>query len=194
MAKGISVEALQFEKPGPSNTDDCLRAAVRRASALKLRAIVVASDSGKTALKALDHAVPLDLQVIVVSASWGYQAPNEHPMETAARVELENRGASVVTAAHAFGGVGRAVRHKLETYQVDEIMAYTLRMLGQGVKVGVEIALMAADAGLVRTDEDIVCVAGTGRGADTAMVVQPANSHNAFDLKVREIIAKPRHF
>ena len=52
--------------------------------------------------------------------------------------------------------------------------------------------IMAADAGLVRTDEDIIAIAGSGRGADTAVVMRPANAHDFFDLKVREILCKPR--
>ena len=70
-------------------------------------------------------------------------------------------------------------------------MAYTLRILGQGVKVGVEISMMAADHGFVRTDEDIMAIGGTGKGADTAIVVRPANSHACLDVKIREITAKP---
>ena len=54
------------------------------------------------------------------------------------------------------------------------------------------MALMAADAGLVRTNEEIVAIAGTGRGADTAVVLRPANAQNFFDLRVLEIICKPR--
>ena len=53
---------------------------------------------------------------------------------------------------------------------------------------------MAADAGLVRTDEDIISVGGTSQGADTALVIRPANSFNFFDLKVRELICKPQSF
>jgi len=60
------------------------------------------------------------------------------------------------------------------------------------MKVACEIALMAADAGLVRTDEDVISIAGTGRGADTAVVLRPVNTRNFFDLKVKEILCKPR--
>ncbi|UCG11345.1 MAG: hypothetical protein JSU72_12425 [Deltaproteobacteria bacterium] len=70
-------------------------------------------------------------------------------------------------------------------------MAYALRMFGQGVKVGVEMALMCADAGLVRSDEVVFTMAGTGKGADTAMVVKPSNFHTCLGLRVRVIIAKP---
>jgi hypothetical protein len=51
---------------------------------------------------------------------------------------------------------------------------------------------MAADAGLIPTDKDIVAIAGSGRGADTALLISPANASRLFDLEVKEIIAKPR--
>jgi hypothetical protein len=69
---------------------------------------------------------------------------------------------------------------------------YTLRIFGEGTKVACEIALMAADAGLVRTDEPVIAVAGTGRGADTALVLRPANAQTSFDMRIMEILCKPR--
>ena len=45
---------------------------------------------------------------------------------------------------------------------------------------------------LVRTDKEVVCIAGTGHGADTAVVLQPVNAQKFFDLKIKEIICKPR--
>jgi hypothetical protein len=53
------------------------------------------------------------------------------------------------------------------------------------------MALMAADAGLVRTDELVLAIAGTGRGADTAVVLKPANAQTFFDLRFLEIICMP---
>jgi len=67
-----------------------------------------------------------------------------------------------------------------------------LRLFGEGMKVAVEIVAMAADAGLIPVDRDVIAIAGTGRGADTAIVIRPANSKNLFDMTIREIIAKPR--
>jgi hypothetical protein len=64
-------------------------------------------------------------------------------------------------------------------------------MEARGVKVGIEMACMAADRGFVRTDEDVLTIAGTGKGADTALVVKPAPSAACLEVKVREIIAKP---
>jgi hypothetical protein len=100
-------------------------------------------------------------------------------------------GARLLTCQHAFGGVNRAVRRKLNTYELDEIIAYTLRLFGEGMKVACEITLMAADAGLIRTDEPVLAIAGTGRGADTAVVLRAANAQDFFDLRINEILCKP---
>jgi len=51
---------------------------------------------------------------------------------------------------------------------------------------------MAADSGAVPVDEDIISIAGTGKGADSAIVIRAANQNRFFDLKVREIVAMPR--
>jgi hypothetical protein len=53
---------------------------------------------------------------------------------------------------------------------------------------------MAADAGLIPLDRDIIAIAGSSQGADTALLIKPANASRFFDLKIREIIAKPREF
>ncbi|MBT9537472.1 MAG: hypothetical protein IVZ94_05020 [Nitrospirae bacterium] len=52
--------------------------------------------------------------------------------------------------------------------------------------------MMAADAGLIPEEEEVLAVAGTGRGADTVMVIKSAVSKRFLDLKALEILAKPR--
>jgi len=150
----------------------------------------VATCSGRTAFEARKHFDP-SLKIIAVTHVTGYGEPNVQELSEEDRRTLQAQGVEVLTCAHAFGGVGRGVRNGIGTYQVDEIMAYTLRLFGQGTKVAVEIALMAADAGLVRTGEDVISVGGTGKGADTALVLRPATSSHLFDLRVREVICKP---
>jgi len=108
------------------------------------------------------------------------------------RAAIEAAGAKILTCQHALGGIGRAVRKKWGTYAMDEIVAQTLRIFGEGTKVCVEMALMAADAGLVRVGEPCIAIAGTGRGADTAVVLIPANVQQFFDLRVMEVLVKPR--
>jgi len=167
--------------------------AFQRAKELAIGKILVATCTGRTPFEAL-KVFDSNFKIIAVSHVTGFQKPNHQELSEEARQELESKGVSVLTCQHAFGGVGRGVRNKLSTYQVDEIIAYTLRTFGQGTKVAVELALMAADAGLVRTDEDVISIGGTGRGADTALVLQPNNSFNIFDLRVKEVICKPSTF
>ena len=192
MSDQIELSTLLFTKPGPANTEACLKAASQRAGHLGIRDVVIASWSGGTVYKALEVFDPSRFNLIAVTHVTGFKKPDEQRMDDSVRRDLEQKGCRVLTCAHAFGGVGRGVRSKLNTYQVDEIMAFTLRMFGQGVKVGVEISLMAADAGMVRTDREIAAIGGTGSGADTAVITTPANSHTCLDLKVHEIICKPR--
>ena len=66
--------------------------------------------------------------------------------------------------------------------------------MGVGVKVGVECAIMAADSGLVGIDEDVISIAGTYAGADTAIIVRPVFSQNLFDIKIKEILCKPNEW
>jgi len=101
-------------------------------------------------------------------------------------------GGAVVHAGHAFGMLGRAVNRKFNAIQVDEIIANVLRLLSAGVKVGCEISCMACDAGLVKPRAEVIAIGGTGRGADSAIIVRAANTHLFFDLRVLEIICKPR--
>lgn len=186
----IVIPVVYFEQPGPQNTDHTLEAARQRAEALGVRTILVASTTGETGVKAVEAFRGYD--VVVVTHSTGMHAPNVQELLPEHRAVIEAAGGHVLTCQHAFGGVNRAVRRKLKTYLTDEIIAYTLRTFGEGVKVCLEIALMAADAGLVRVDQPAIAIAGTGRGADTALLLIPANAQDFFDLRVMEVIAKPR--
>lgn len=179
-----------FKKPGIQNSREVLEAVARRAEELNIRKVIVATNTGKTAFDALE-ILDKGIEIIAVTHSMGFARPNFQEMDDESRAELESKGVSVLTCTHALAGIGRGIRNKLSTYQVDEIVAYVLRMFGQGTKVAVELALMAADAGLVRTDEDVISIGGTARGADAALVIQPANSSNVFDIIVKEIICKP---
>jgi hypothetical protein len=196
MAQGRRFDEVMsryFRKTGKSNTLDVLEAVARRAGELGIQKVLVPSVSGTTALAAA-KTLGGGARIIAVTHVTGFDGPNVQELSPAMRKRLESAGVSAFTGQHAFGGVGRAVRNRLGTYQVDEIMAWTLRTFGQGSKVAVEIALMAADAGLVRTDEDVISMGGTCEGVDTALVIRPANSYHFFDLKVREVICKPREF
>ena len=186
----IMVQGVYFEKPGRDNTERTLQIAKARAEELGIRTVLVATTSGATGVRAAEELGGFN--VVVVTHSTGLSEPNTQELTEENRRAIEAAGARILTCQHAFGGVGRAVRRKLGTYELDEIIAYTLRIFGEGMKVACEIALMAADAGLVRAGEPAIAIAGTGRGADTAVVLRPANAQDFFETCVMEVLCKPR--
>ena len=184
------VKTVYFEKPGRQNTEEVLHVAKQRARELGIKTILVASTAGDTGVKATEAFK--GLRVIVVSHVTGMLEPDTQEFTVENKRLIESKGGVIVTAAHAFSGLSRAMRTKHNMYLLGDIVADTLRIFGEGTKVACEIALMAVDAGLVRTDEDVISIGGTGRGADTALVLRPVNTHNFFDLKVKEVLCKPR--
>ena len=184
------IQCRYFKKPGPQNARAVMEIVSARTKERGINTVLVATCSGRTAFEALEVLGP-GKKIIAVTHVTGFREPDHQELSQDTRRELESKGIRVLTCQHAFGGVGRAVRNKLATYQIDEIIAFTLRTFGEGTKVAIELALMAADAGFIRTDEDVVSIGGTGKGEDTALVLQPANSFHLFDLKVKEIICKP---
>ena len=155
-----------------------------------IKDIVIASTRGLTARLAMER-FPSDKYnvVIVTHVCWfrGYKQEFDENL----RGELEKKGYKVLTAAHAMSGIGRAVSSKFGGITPGSIIASTLRLFCEGMKVAVEIACMATDAGYIPIDRDVVAIAGTGRGADTAILITPKTSRNFFDIKIKEIIAKP---
>jgi hypothetical protein len=129
--------------------------------------------------------------VVVVPHVTGQREPGQQELTDENMMKIEKAGGKIVIAAHTFSGVNRAIQAKWDTMYPNGIIAQTLRLFGQGMKVVVEIAAMASDAGAIPADKDVLVIAGSSRGADTAVVIKPANSHRLFDMVVKEIIAKP---
>ncbi len=182
---------VYFENPGPENTEEVLRIAKTRAEELGIKTIVVATTVGDTAVRAT--GVFKKMRVVAVTHYTGMRGPNIQECTEENRRKVESKGGVVLTTTHAFTGIGGAMRRKFNMYLLGDVIANTLRTFGQGMKVVCEISLMAADAGLVSVDEDIIAIAGTGRGADMAVVLKPVNTTDFFDLRVKEILCKP-HF
>ena len=180
---------LYFEEVGEKNTDVTLKAAKKRADELGIKDIVVASTRGGSGVKAVEAFKGYN--VVVVTHSTGLREPGKQELLEENRKKIEAGGGKILTATHAFSGVNRAIRRKFETASATDVVAQTLRMFGQGMKVVVECAAMAADSGMISMDGDIISIGGTGRGADTAVVMKPAHISDLFSTYVREIIAKP---
>ncbi|MDX9955051.1 MAG: pyruvate kinase alpha/beta domain-containing protein [Anaerolineae bacterium] len=182
-------QTVYFAQPGTTATERTLDLARARAEALGIRTVIVATTSGATAVRVAEAFSGLD--VVAVTHSAGFRGPDMQDLDPANAMRLAELGVKVLTCQHALGGVGRAVRKLWGTYQLDEIIAQTLRLFGQGMKVAFEISLMAADAGLVSTRTPALVIAGSSRGADTAIILIPTNAQTFFDLKPLEIICMP---
>ena len=157
---------------------------------LGLSHVVVASTGGTTGLKAAQVFKDTGIKVIVVTHNTGFKEPGLQELDQKTREELEKAGVIVHTGTMVLRNLGTAIRDLLG-YSQQDLVANTLRILGEGVKVCAEMAAMVADAGLVPPG-DIVAVAGTRSGADTAVVIHAQPSNMFFKMKIREVLAKPR--
>lgn len=196
-----------FEKAGRENTDTLLGLAKKRALEKGITHVVVASTSGSTGVKAAEAFKDTGIKLVVVTHQTGLREPGVQELTEENRKRLEDLGAKIVTCTHAFGGVGRSLAlrprpqlgaprpppPRMPSYipPIGDVIARVLRLFCQGMKVCLEITVMAADAGAIPMDRHIIAIAGSGRGADTAILLKPAHSNNFFDIDIHEIIAKP---
>jgi uncharacterized protein len=174
-----------FEQFGKENTETTLKLALERAKARGIKKIVLASTRGDTAQLAAERWAGSGIKIIVIPHQYGFMHEPNQFFPEALKAKLEAQGHKV-----HFGSMLFHSEDFLGT-NASRALANMLRTFCQGMKVCVEIALMAADAGEIMTGENAVVVAGTGRGADTAVVVQAASSNHLGDLHITEIICKP---
>ena len=181
-----------FDKPGKANTEECARLAAERAKELGLKEVVIATNVGDTVSIAQKYFKDIDgIKIIAVTHHCGLKEPWVCEMPDDVREKFTSEGVIVLTTSHALSGAERSFRRKYQGIYPLEIAADTLRLFGQGTKVCVEVALMAADAGLL-SGKEIMTLGGTGKGADTAIVLSPTNQRDFLDMKIHEIICKPR--
>ncbi len=181
--------SITFQKSGPENTTQTIEIAFKEAKSKGIEYIVIASTTGDTAKAVLDFHSPDDVKVIIVTHNTGFAKSGEQQFDDEIRKTLIKTGITVHTGTMVLRNQGSAIR-KSFGYSQEELVNKSLRMVGQGVKVGIEMAAMVCDAGLV-PPSDIITVAGTAKGADTAMIVAAESSNRFFDIRVREILVKP---
>lgn len=181
--------AILFDRPGPKNTEDALTIMKEGVTQYDIKQVVVASTWGDIGLAAANALKDMDINLVVVTHNAGFKEPGTLEMTQEVMDELESLGAKVYTGTMPFRNIGVSIRDKKGAAQED-IVANSLRLMGQGIKVCVEIALMASDAGLI-TPDDVLTLAGTARGADTVALIAPQSSNKLFQLKIRNILAKP---
>jgi hypothetical protein len=174
---------VYFEEHGNMNTENTLQLSIERAKARGICKIVLASTRGDTAKVLAEKLTGTGIKMIVVPHQYGFGPGQRFPSELVK--ELEKQGHIV--------HFGTMLFHTENLYgtTVPRIMAVLLRTFCQGMKVCVETILMAVDGGRVMSGEMVIAVSGTGRGADTAIVVQAAASSDLSNLHITEIICKP---
>lgn len=179
---------MYFDKPGKENSEETLRLALDTARQRGIENIVIASSSGETAefFKGVD-----DVNVTCVTLAYGSPIAGENQMKDEKRKELEKEGIKVLTATHTLSGAERCLSIKFGGISPVEVMANTLRIFGQGMKVAVEIATMAMDAGCIPYGKQVISIGGTSEGVDTAIIIRAEYSRSILDTKVDEIICKP---
>jgi len=190
----LNIEVTYFEKGGPQNTNKALEIAKKYADQFNIKDILIASTTGTTASKALEIFNPKKYNIIIITHSYyfiGLKNRQEFPEDL--MENLREQGLKVFTATHAMTGIERSMRKSLNQWLPIEIFAKYLRTnFSQGVKVCMEIASMAVDGGLISDlEKDIICIGGTGRGADTVCLIKAMPTSFFDQLRVKAILAKP---
>ncbi len=168
------------EKPGAGNTDDVLKMVNERLKQGDIRHVVVATNTGATALRTAELIDVDNVSVCGIhhqSTQWGRHAKPDAEI-------LRKAGER---------GVAFTPDHPPVTYfrQIEGESADTLRKFGQGVKVAVEVVIMATQTHLVSPGEVVIGVGGTGRGADSAIVCVATTPDKMSQLFIKEVLAKP---
>ena len=175
-----------------AETEATITAAVHRAMQDSLP-IVCASKFGDTAFTLQEIAGELGCQsqIIIVRHHPHLKADRsgvEQLMSTQTEEKLLAAGMNIVTGIHLFDGMSRASLMKYKGAETGIVVSDTLRLFGPGMKVAVECAIMAMEAGHIAYPQKVVSIAGRSAGANTAIVITPVPSSSFFDLKIHEIL------
>ncbi len=194
-------DVFYFNVCGQINTEKTLELAIQRADELNIKKLIVASETGLSALKAVDMLRGSEMNLIVITSAAGTKIENTVIGDLRIGVpdrriwnKLERNGAKIVRATDPLYNIGAALEHK-GVPTLATLIRLSLKMLSSGTAVCVTATMMATDNGVLREGEEVVAVAGSWVGLDTALVVRATNSVNflkAGTMEIREIICKPR--
>ncbi len=173
------------------STEEVLDIAKDYAGEHGIENVVVATTRGETGSKAGELFV--NQNVVAVTHSTGFREEGEQELKEENREKMEENDVEIFTGPMPFHSWNDHYRKEKGSIMPSTIIADTLRLLGQGTKVCVEIVSMATDAGLV-PPEPVLAIAGTGYGADTVLLIEGKNSRKFFDMKIKEVVAKPVDF
>ena len=173
-----------FEKNVEENSQVTFRLAEERMAQNGIRKLILASTTGRTAELALEYFKGKDVLLVIVPHQFDF-SKKDNLFSPELVQKVRNSGHEVYFGTMLFH------TDKLFGSTVQTVVANFLRIFSEGVKVCVEIVLMSTDGGMIASGEKVIAIAGTGKGSDTALVMQAASSQNLRNLKVLEIICKP---
>jgi uncharacterized protein len=193
-----------FDKGSKEHTEETLKIALAGAKERNIDTVLISTSTGSTGLKAVEVFKDSGIKLVFVRHQTGYPVKGKQMMPPEVKTTLEKAGTIVTCTDALTGGVDVGVSRQTpeKTQPLDAslplylpplnvVIANMLRQFSQGTKVGVEIAMMAADCDAVGIEKPVISVGGSHAGADTAIVVTPAASNRIRELKVHEILAKP---
>jgi hypothetical protein len=198
MKMDIERKVTYFRYCGEVNTEKTLRAIRSRCEEIGINTVVIASETGRSATRALNVFKETNIQIIVVThypaTTWGPKGDISIGLKRKEYAEnlrkLEENGARIVQSTRPLAPLSRSIDWSYPT--PEGIIDKTLEVFGAGTKIAIEAAVMATDAGEVDEGEEVASCAGTYKGLDTALIVKTTHSGNFFrEFEVREIIAKP---
>ena len=180
-----------FDKAGKENTEKCVEITASLVDE-GYKHVVVATTVGDTGVAMARKLHGKGVNLVVVTHSAGYKEPNHIELLPKNKEEILKLGGKLYTTTILTHSIETAFTQKFNGLYPTMIVAQSLRRLGEGVKVCCEIVMEACDGGIIPELEEVVTIAGTGRGADTVCIIKSAASKRFLDLKVLEILAKPR--
>ena len=187
-------KVVYFEKSGAQNTEKTLEFSGEIAAQENINYIVIAT-GGSTLLKAAEMFEEKEwddvtlIGVTLQAGTWEkYGEPDWEKLDKAKKL-----GAKTLTPTHALmGNVESSIKEKFGGLPPVELIAHTFYTFSQGTKVAVEIAMNAVDAGLIPAGEKIIAIGGDGGGADTSLMLKAVSTVDFFDLRIHEVLCKPR--
>jgi hypothetical protein len=192
-------EDVYFDTPGVQNTESVADAVVDRIGLTGIKYVVVATSSGKTALSFARRLKGVAQVIAVASApyrrEWGRPWPC---LDQKIREELEELGTVIVDRSPYVFHNSMLEGSKNKVPSAESLVRDSLYFFGDGLKVAVEVILMAVQSGYLEPYQDVIGVGGTSTGADTAVIARATYPATVFSedpkkrLEIREVIALPQ--
>ncbi|WP_455369514.1 hypothetical protein [[Eubacterium] cellulosolvens] len=189
---------IYFESPGFQNTDSVIDVTKERLRMKDVVAVIVPMTTGRTLEKFLNK---LGKETKIISIS------EDEVMKACKRISYPDKGTLGKLVRNRLGESSENnVNLRRDIFDITflplcgdswKLIAETLYVFGQGMKVAIEIAVAAVEIGKIGSSTKVISVGGTGEGADTAVVLRTSTQKKSFAgkheerLSIQEILAMP---